>query len=264
MARRSCASTLVLPPLRAGEGWGGVPLDPLILKAPPPNLPLPSQGEGLKSPKPTPQSPRCENIVLAILTADCLPVLFAAADGSEVAAAHAGWRGLAAGVLERTVAAMQTSPDRLIAWLGPAAGPQAYEVGAEVFEAFVSGDPRAAFRVRGDAARPLACRSLRLGASASGRCGRAPRQRRRPVHHLRRRPLLFAPPRPAQRPNGDAGVSGRLRRHQAGTRHIAGMSASGKTICPDCRLNAILTCYGRGRGASPNFPERHRHDPACR
>jgi YfiH family protein len=82
------------------------------------------------------------NTVLAILTADCLPVLFAAADGSEVAAAHAGWRGLAAGVLEHTVAAMQTSPDRLIAWLGPAAGPQAYEIGAEVFEVFVSRDPR--------------------------------------------------------------------------------------------------------------------------
>ena len=83
------------------------------------------------------------NTVLAILTADCLPVLFAAADGSEVAAAHAGWRGLGAGVLERTVEAMRTSPDRLIAWLGPAAGPQAYEIGAEVFEAFVSRDPRA-------------------------------------------------------------------------------------------------------------------------
>jgi YfiH family protein len=83
------------------------------------------------------------NTVLAILTADCLPVLFAAADGSEVAAAHAGWRGLAAGVLERTVAAMRTSPDCLVAWLGPAAGPRAYEIGAEVFEAFVSRDPRA-------------------------------------------------------------------------------------------------------------------------
>ena len=102
-------------------------------------------GGGAENPEPEADAAvtSVENIVLAILTADCLPVLFAAADGSEVAAAHAGWRGLAAGVLERTVAAMQTSPDRLIAWLGPAAGPQAYEVGAEVFEAFVSGDPRA-------------------------------------------------------------------------------------------------------------------------
>ena len=78
--------------------------------------------------------------VLAILTADCLPVVFAAQDGSEIAAAHAGWRGLAAGVLEATVAAMQTPADKLIAWLGPAAGPQAYEIGEEVFAAFVSRD----------------------------------------------------------------------------------------------------------------------------
>jgi len=78
--------------------------------------------------------------VLAILTADCLPVLFSAIDGSEVAAAHAGWRGLAAGVLETTVAAMQTPPDQIIAWLGPAAGPQHYEIGVEVYDAFVSQD----------------------------------------------------------------------------------------------------------------------------
>jgi YfiH family protein len=77
---------------------------------------------------------------LAILTADCLPVVFAARDGSEVAAAHAGWRGLAGGILEATVAAMQTSPDSTMAWLGPAAGPQAYEVGQEVFDAFVARD----------------------------------------------------------------------------------------------------------------------------
>ena len=81
--------------------------------------------------------------VLAILTADCLPVVFAARDGGEVAAAHAGWRGLAAGALEATVAAMQARPGDLLAWLGPAAGPDAYEVGAEVRDAFVAGDPGA-------------------------------------------------------------------------------------------------------------------------
>jgi polyphenol oxidase len=81
--------------------------------------------------------------VLAILTADCLPVVFAAGDGSEVGAAHAGWRGLAAGVLEATVAAMRTPPARLRAWLGPAAGPRAYEVGAEVRDAFLAYDPAA-------------------------------------------------------------------------------------------------------------------------
>lgn len=79
-------------------------------------------------------------VVLAILTADCLPVLFCADDGSEVAAAHAGWRGLADGVLEATVAAMRTPPERLRAWLGPAAGPQRYEIGVEVYDAFVSRD----------------------------------------------------------------------------------------------------------------------------
>ncbi|HSR64824.1 MAG TPA: laccase domain-containing protein, partial [Xanthomonadaceae bacterium] len=62
-------------------------------------------------------------VVLAILTADCLPVVFCADDGSEVGAAHAGWRGLAEGVLEATVAAMHGPPARLLAWLGPAAGP---------------------------------------------------------------------------------------------------------------------------------------------
>jgi len=81
--------------------------------------------------------------VLAILTADCLPVVLAAKDGSEIAAAHAGWRGLCAGVLEATVAAMRTPPDRLTAWLGPAAGPQAYEIGEEVFDAFTARDGRA-------------------------------------------------------------------------------------------------------------------------
>jgi YfiH family protein len=83
-------------------------------------------------------------VVLAILTADCLPVVLAGRDGGEVAAAHAGWRGLAAGMLETTVAAMRTPPARLVAWLGPAAGPQAYEIGEDVRNAFVAGDAGAA------------------------------------------------------------------------------------------------------------------------
>jgi YfiH family protein len=76
--------------------------------------------------------------VLAILTADCLPVVLAANDGSVVAAAHAGWRGLAAGVLENTLEAMEHDPRQVQAWLGPAAGPTAYEVGAEVRDAFLA------------------------------------------------------------------------------------------------------------------------------
>jgi polyphenol oxidase len=85
--------------------------------------------------------------VCAILTADCLPVLLAADSGDLVAAAHAGWRGLAAGVIERTVAAMTRAgavpPKRLLAWLGPAIGPEHFEVGAEVRDALLAGDPGA-------------------------------------------------------------------------------------------------------------------------
>jgi hypothetical protein len=81
---------------------------------------------------------------LAILTADCLPVLFCADDGSEIGAAHAGWRGLAAGVLEATVAAMRTPPERLLAWIGPCAGAGAYEVGADVHGCYTGADPRTA------------------------------------------------------------------------------------------------------------------------
>lgn len=82
--------------------------------------------------------------VLAILTADCLPLVLAARDGAQVAVAHAGWRGLCAGVLEATVAAMDTAPADLIAWLGPAAGPDAYEIDAPVRDAFIAADPQAA------------------------------------------------------------------------------------------------------------------------
>lgn len=80
--------------------------------------------------------------VCAVLTADCLPVLFCVDDGSAVGAAHAGWRGLAGGVLEATIAAMRVPPNRLLAWLGPAIEPAAFEVGGEVFERFVARNPR--------------------------------------------------------------------------------------------------------------------------
>lgn len=81
--------------------------------------------------------------VCAVLTADCLPLLFCAEDGSVVAAAHAGWRGLANGVIEATVAAMRREPACLLAWLGPAIGPAAFEVGDEVRDAFIARDSRA-------------------------------------------------------------------------------------------------------------------------
>ncbi|SIQ57592.1 peptidoglycan editing factor PgeF [Aquipseudomonas alcaligenes] len=74
----------------------------------------------------------------AVLTADCLPALFCDRAGTRVAAAHAGWRGLAGGVLENTVAALGIEPAELLVWLGPAIGPQSFEVGAEVREVFVA------------------------------------------------------------------------------------------------------------------------------
>jgi len=91
-------------------------------------------------------------LACAILTADCLPVLFCAADGSQVAAAHAGWRGLCDGVIEATVAHFTSKPNELIAYLGPAIGPSAFEVGAEVRAAFMAKDPNAesCFIARGD------------------------------------------------------------------------------------------------------------------
>lgn len=87
--------------------------------------------------------------VCAVLTADCLPVLFCSRCGDRVAAAHAGWRGLADGVLEATVKALECEPSSLMAWLGPAIGPDAYEVGDDVVEHFKQQFPRG-FRRHGD------------------------------------------------------------------------------------------------------------------
>ncbi len=75
---------------------------------------------------------RKTGVVCVAQAADCMPVLFADVDGTTVAAAHAGWRGLSAGVLEATLEAMGVPPERVIAWLGPAIGAQVYEVGDEV------------------------------------------------------------------------------------------------------------------------------------
>lgn len=82
--------------------------------------------------------------VAAVLTADCLPVLLCARNGGAAAAAHAGWRGLAAGVLEATVAALGIVPGDILAWIGPGIGADKFEVGEEVREAFVHSDREAA------------------------------------------------------------------------------------------------------------------------
>jgi hypothetical protein len=87
---------------------------------------------------------RVPGIVLGVRTADCLPVLFADREGTVVGAAHAGWRGLAGGVLEATLRAMDTPPRDVTAWLGPAIGPRKFEVGRDVFAAFCDEDAAAA------------------------------------------------------------------------------------------------------------------------
>ena len=84
------------------------------------------------------------NVVCTVMAADCMPVLLAHDGGAAVGIAHAGWRGLCAGVIEATVAAMGVPASRVIAWLGPAIGPGAYEIGEEVRDAFLAHDARAA------------------------------------------------------------------------------------------------------------------------
>ncbi|MGA9666496.1 MAG: peptidoglycan editing factor PgeF [Gallionella sp.] len=95
-----------------------------------------------------PQADACiarhRDAVCVVMTADCLPVLLCDTQGSVVGAAHAGWKGLANGVIEATVQAMDVAPQNLMAWLGPAIGQPAFEVGEEVRAVFVDADPRAA------------------------------------------------------------------------------------------------------------------------
>jgi YfiH family protein len=90
---------------------------------------------------------RRPGLACAVLTADCLPVLLCDRAGAVVAAAHAGWRGLLAGVLEATVAAMSVEPAQIVAWLGPAIGPASFEVGPEVREQYLAASATGAAQV---------------------------------------------------------------------------------------------------------------------
>lgn len=83
---------------------------------------------------------RDRNCVLAIMTADCLPILLTNKSATIIGAVHAGWKGLAAGILENTLLKMQCHPDELVAWVGPAIGPCHFEVGMDVFTVFVNKD----------------------------------------------------------------------------------------------------------------------------
>ena len=90
-------------------------------------------------------------VVCAVLTADCLPLLLCDQRGESIAAVHAGWRGLADGVIEQTVAAMPAQADELLAWLGPAIGPQAYTVGDEVRDVFLAHQDQAGLAFKDEA-----------------------------------------------------------------------------------------------------------------
>jgi YfiH family protein len=112
---------------------------------------------------------RQPGVACAVMTADCLPVLLCDCAGQVIAAAHAGWRGLLAGVLEATVAAMDVPGPALMAWLGPAIGPRVFEVGGEVREAFIAADPDAAMAFQAAGGKWLADLSLLARQRLAGR-----------------------------------------------------------------------------------------------
>jgi len=130
---------------------GGLPSKPVWLEQVHGDGVLKLSGEPYASKRADAAYSNTPGTVCAVMTADCLPVLFCNRQGTEVAAAHAGWRGLCAGVLESTVACFADEPQNIMAWLGPAIGPEAFEVGAEVREAFMAKDAQAqsAFRPAG-------------------------------------------------------------------------------------------------------------------
>jgi len=133
-------------------------------------------------------------VVLAVMVADCLPVLFADRAGTVVAVAHAGWRGLAAGVLEAAVNAMGVPAETLVAWLGPAISQRHFEVGDDVLEAFAVGDPGAGAAFVRNARGRWQCdlphlahrRLLSLGIEAVSDCGMCTFERTSDCYSFRR------------------------------------------------------------------------------
>lgn len=114
---------------------------------------------------------RTRGVVCVVQTADCLPVLLCDRRGATVAAVHAGWRGLATGIIDEALAQMQVPPEQVLAWLGPAIGPDAFEVGDDVRDVFLTADvnaavafrPRAAGKWHADLYRLARLRLQRLG-----------------------------------------------------------------------------------------------------
>lgn len=122
-----------------------LPAEPVWLKQTHSTLAIPATPENIDQNADASFSAKPHQVCL-VLTADCLPVLLCDKQGQHVAAIHAGWRGLANGVIENTVAAIDEKPEEMMAWLGPAIGPEKFEVGADVFHAFTdqnSSDTRA-------------------------------------------------------------------------------------------------------------------------
>ena len=109
--------------------------------------------------------------ICAVMIADCMPVLLCDRSGSVVGIAHAGWRGLSSGVIENAVRETAVAPRELLAWLGPAIGPDAFEVGSEVREAFLNADPAAAEAFKPYRAGKWLADLFRLARQRLARCG---------------------------------------------------------------------------------------------
>lgn len=127
-----------------GDGDPGLPAPPAWLRQVHGTRVVDAAAVGGARPEADASVARVPGVVCAVQAADCMPVLLAEDAGAVVAAAHAGWRGLAAGVIEAALAEMRVPGERVLAWLGPAIGPARYEVGDEVREAFLARDTAAA------------------------------------------------------------------------------------------------------------------------